>query len=86
MKCTRCERENLTVTDDMDDLSEIIGGKDSITGGHHNDVGGFAEITGCLHKLKNSEKQVISYIIICNNSNDAHSFRFAAVFLFDALH
>ncbi|XP_020089943.1 DNA repair and recombination protein RAD54 isoform X2 [Ananas comosus] len=58
MKCTRCERENLTVTDDMDDLSEIIGDKDSITGGHHNDVGGFAEITGCLHKLKNSEKQV----------------------------
>ncbi|KAJ0076633.1 hypothetical protein Patl1_36148 [Pistacia atlantica] len=58
MNCTRCQN--------YEDVPESIGEGDENEAGHGKfqsdegipDIGGFAGIAGCLHKLKSSEKQV----------------------------
>ncbi|KAJ4817595.1 DNA repair and recombination protein RAD54-like [Rhynchospora pubera] len=51
IKCTRCQDDNNI---EEGDYSE----SDTITMSGDGDIGGFAEISGCLHKLKRYEKQI----------------------------
>ncbi|KAL5541100.1 hypothetical protein UlMin_043386 [Ulmus minor] len=58
MNCNRCQ-----IHDDELDIMEKIDVNPSISGScqsgqETSDIGGFAEISGCLNKLKSSEKQV----------------------------
>lgn len=60
MNCVRCGSCKGTA----DDLPETYGEQDGGSSvnedcqSDQDDIGGFAGITGCLHKLKSSEKQV----------------------------
>jgi DNA repair and recombination RAD54-like protein len=59
MNCIRCQNYN-----DMPESIEEEDGNQSTnissqSAQETSDIGGFAEISGCLHKLKSSEKQVV---------------------------
>ncbi|KAG1342243.1 putative DNA repair and recombination protein RAD54 [Cocos nucifera] len=63
MNCTRCKTDNLMSVDS--DANEIEPSDDTYSTDKGNqanqvddDIGRFAEIAGCLHKLKSSEKQL----------------------------
>ncbi|XP_072952965.1 DNA repair and recombination protein RAD54 [Typha angustifolia] len=63
MKCTRCKKESLFAKDGTDCVTGVTDGKDSSIGDQQanqvaDDIGGFAEIAGCLQKLKSPEKQL----------------------------
>ncbi|XP_047329182.1 protein CHROMATIN REMODELING 25 isoform X2 [Impatiens glandulifera] len=54
MNCSRCRTNDITVEDSpADHLGEMNGAEEE-----EEDTGGFAHITGCLHKLRASEKQI----------------------------
>lgn len=58
MNCIRCQNhndmpENIDKGDDNQSISKSCQSDEDTS-----DIGGFAEITGCLGKLKSSEKQV----------------------------
>nr|DAD41242.1 TPA_asm: hypothetical protein HUJ06_015565 [Nelumbo nucifera] len=62
MNCTRCRTHALEI-DDGPEIAREVEGVNSTHGVCHSgegtsDIGGFAEIAGCLHKLKSSEKQL----------------------------
>lgn len=68
MNCNRCQ--------DYDEIHESVGEEDGIESKSefcepcqtdHDDIGGFASITGCLHKLKTSEKQVCKNLFSCTS-------------------
>ncbi|XP_077249853.1 DNA repair/recombination protein isoform X2 [Tasmannia lanceolata] len=63
LNCSRCETNYSIVADGLENAKEVEHGCDSTNEGCHtdeevSDIGGFAEIAGCLHRLKNSEKQL----------------------------
>lgn len=63
MNCTRCKTDNLMSVDSDGNEIEPNDDKYSTEEGYQanqvaDDIGRFAEIAGCLHKLKSSEKQV----------------------------
>lgn len=56
MNCVRCQNHD-AVGNGLESTKDEFNYKDP-------DIGGFAEISGCLHKLKDSEKQVGQYNLI----------------------
>ncbi|CAH1426001.1 unnamed protein product [Lactuca virosa] len=60
MICTRCEESGEQETDAIPDvcMKDGVGSPDEDCQCDEEDIGGFAGISGCLHKLKRSEKQV----------------------------
>ena len=59
MNCNRCQN--------YDEIHQSVGEEDAVESQNecresyqtaYDDIGGFASITGCLHNLKTSEKQV----------------------------
>lgn len=62
MNCNRCKMTDVVQGNSILDESMIAENKDTTDKGQLNqqvdDIGGFAQIAGCLHKLKSSEKQV----------------------------
>ncbi|XP_058097109.1 protein CHROMATIN REMODELING 25 [Magnolia sinica] len=62
MNCIRCKTDDLSVDDSSEDVTDVVKGRDSTNGKcqaeEGSDIGGFAEIAGCLHKLQSSEKQL----------------------------
>jgi len=63
MNCARCQRTAQMFENEIDNMYEVSNGRDSTIGGSlcsekAEDIGGFAELAGCLHRLKSSEKQV----------------------------
>lgn len=63
MKCPRCERNAQMSDNDAENMMEASDDQDptarsSPCAEKADDIGGFAEFAGCLHRLKSSEKQV----------------------------
>ncbi|XP_059653740.1 protein CHROMATIN REMODELING 25 [Cornus florida] len=60
MSCTRCQTCEIVVEDRPNNAREIdgVGSRNEGCQSDEEDIGGFAGIAGCLHKLKSSEKQV----------------------------
>jgi len=67
MNCTRC-RNNDTIELGMVGTTKEANGVESVSEKgrfeQFNDIGGFAEISGCLHQLKSSERQVYSLSLV----------------------
>lgn len=65
MNCIRCQIYHETPQSIAEEDSNI-----SESAQETSDIGGFAEIAGCLQKLKSSEKQVgIIYIFVVTDTN-----------------
>lgn len=66
MNCIRCQNNEEKMVDErtqnLIDL-DAVESPNEVCQSDQEDIGGFAGITGCLHKLKNSEKQVSRYFI-----------------------
>ncbi|THG14151.1 hypothetical protein TEA_020571 [Camellia sinensis var. sinensis] len=60
MSCIRCQNYDAVVDDMLDEVNEVDGARSTNEGcqSDQEDIGGFASISGCLHKLRSSEKQV----------------------------
>ncbi|KAK3025598.1 hypothetical protein RJ639_042096 [Escallonia herrerae] len=60
MNYIRCQNNGVVLDDRPEDISEFDGVESANEGclSDPEDIGGFASITGCFHKLKSSEKQV----------------------------
>ncbi|KAL7246856.1 hypothetical protein ACSBR2_001880 [Camellia fascicularis] len=60
MSCIRCQKYDAVVDDMLDEVNEVDGARSTNEGcqSDQEDIGGFASISGCLHKLRSSEKQV----------------------------
>ncbi|KAA8545882.1 hypothetical protein F0562_020667 [Nyssa sinensis] len=60
MSCIRCQKHDIVVDEGPDNVSKVDGVRSTDEGCRpdQEDIGGFAGISGCLHKLKSSEKQV----------------------------
>ncbi|KAH7679573.1 DNA helicase protein [Dioscorea alata] len=62
MNCNRCKMTDVVQGNSILDESKIAENKDTTDKEQLNqqvdDIGGFAQIAGCLHKLKSSEKQL----------------------------
>ncbi|KAI8014947.1 Protein CHROMATIN REMODELING 25 [Camellia lanceoleosa] len=60
MSCIRCQNYDAVVDDMLDEVNEVDGARSTNEGcqSDQEDIGGFASISGCLHKLQSSEKQV----------------------------
>ncbi|KAJ0981511.1 hypothetical protein J5N97_009766 [Dioscorea zingiberensis] len=61
MNCNRCKINNIVQENNILNESKTAEDTDSTDEGQLNqlvDIGGFAEIAGCLHKLRSSEKQL----------------------------
>lgn len=63
MNCARCKEDGLMAVNNIvneiedDDSGDSCDGKQKLSG-LVNDIGGFAEIAGCLQKLTSSQRQV----------------------------
>ena len=55
MNCIRCQSDGDWPEIEKRDVNQSI---ESQPGQDNSDIGGFAETSGCLNKLKSSEKQV----------------------------
>lgn len=67
MNCTRCQTTVEIFENSTDNVMEVPNGQDSTARGSPcseiaDDIGGFAEIAGCLGRLKSSEKQVSCWL------------------------
>lgn len=75
MNCIRCQIYHETpqsITEEDSNISTHKSGehKSGESAQETSDIGGFAEIAGCLQKLKSSEKQVgIIYILVVTDTN-----------------
>ncbi|KAK1315418.1 DNA repair and recombination protein RAD54 [Acorus calamus] len=63
MNCIRCKTNSLKTGEDPEVKTELDNESIPTNCGHRedqilNDVGGFADLAGCLHSLKSSEKQI----------------------------
>ncbi|KAJ8619003.1 hypothetical protein MRB53_015189 [Persea americana] len=63
LNCIRCKINNLSMADCSENLVEADLIRDAADREHQDDlnasdIGGFAEVAGCLHKLRSSEKQL----------------------------
>ncbi|KAJ4967147.1 hypothetical protein NE237_018996 [Protea cynaroides] len=63
MNCIRCRRRDLEAEDCLENASEVEDSSNATSkccqpDQKAFDIGGFAEFSGCLHKLKDSEKQI----------------------------
>ncbi|ONK67271.1 uncharacterized protein A4U43_C06F18410 [Asparagus officinalis] len=63
MNCTRCQTTDRILENASGNMMEVSDGQDSTTGDCAcsqiaDDIGGFADIAGCLNRLKSSEKQI----------------------------
>ncbi|KAK1263585.1 DNA repair and recombination protein RAD54 [Acorus gramineus] len=63
MNCIRCKTNSLKTGEDPEVKTELDNVSIPTNCGHQedqilNDVGGFADLAGCLHSLKSSEKQI----------------------------
>ncbi|KAJ9537882.1 hypothetical protein OSB04_030615 [Centaurea solstitialis] len=58
--CTRCQKSEGQEADEMPNVSmgDCVGSPNEGCQSDEEDIGGFARISGCLHNLKSSEKQV----------------------------
>lgn len=70
MNCIRCQIYHETPQSIAEEDSNISTHKSGESAQETSDIGGFAEIAGCLQKLKSSEKQVgIIYIFVVTDTN-----------------
>lgn len=70
MNCIRCQIYHETPQSIAEEDSNISTHKSGESAQETSDIGGFAEIAGCLQKLKSSEKQVgIIYILVITDTN-----------------
>lgn len=61
MNCIRCRKNSSTKSDRCEntiEFSRVESVSETCQTSQDADIGGFAEISGCLHKLKGSERQV----------------------------
>lgn len=60
MSCVRCQHYDAMGDDGHDKGNDVDGVsiRNGICQSEQEDIGGFASLAGCLHKLSSSEKQV----------------------------
>lgn len=82
MNCIRCENSDVDRPElEKRDVNQLMHGSCQ-SGQDTSDIGGFAEISGCLDKLKSSEKQVSNIHPISYDSSQLPCYTKADIFLF----